>query len=161
MSRRMRYAAIVLATTVVAGSATAAVALPRSSTVRGPAAAAAYLADHDKPKIPKYCLYPPQSSPSLGFTVNDRRVERGDRVRFTAVVTVNQCEIKGMPVALYKKTGNDDEFTLDQAGETDKNGEIKFKSDKLRRTTQFYVVTPGGAGFQSQRSQTITVTVRS
>jgi hypothetical protein len=157
----MRYAAIALAVSVVAGSATAAVALPRDATVKGTVAAAAFLADRDRPRIPSYCLYPPQSSPALGFTVNDRRVERGDRVRLTAVVTVNSCEIKGMPVALYKMASNETQFTLIAAGETDKNGEIKFKSDKLRRTTQFYVVTPGGSGFQSQQSQTITVTVRS
>ena len=160
MSRRMRYVALALAATVVAGSATAAVALPRDSSVRGTAAAAAFLADHDEPKVPKECFYPPQKTPTVTLKAEDRRIDRGDTAELTARVRVNSCKVQGMPVALYKKAVGETDFTLVMAGETRRNGEITFNVDNLQVTTSFYVVTPGGATFQTQGSNIVTVRVR-
>lgn len=160
MSRRKRYAAIALAVTAIAVPATAAVAMPRDSTVTGQAAVS-LLADHKKVDLDSKCLYPPQSQPTLDVIVADRTLKKGERAKFTVQVSVNECDIKGMPVALYKKDANDgDDYVLARAGETDKKGKVVLRSAKLRRNTTFYVITPGGVGFNSVQSRFITVTVR-
>ena len=160
MSRRKRYAAIALAVTAIAVPATAAMAAPRDSTVTGQAAVS-LLADHKKVKLESKCLYPPQSQPTLDVIVADRTLKKGKRAKFTAQVSVNECDVKGMPVALYKQDANDGgDYKLARAGETDKKGKVVLRSAKLQRNTTFYLVPPGGSQFVSVQSRFITVTVR-
>lgn len=138
MSRRTRYAAVVVAALAVAVPAASALASPKDSAALS---AATFLADN--PKIPATCLYPPQSRPTvtLSYSRSGNSAKKKNIIDFKATVTYNGCAIKDWKVGLYSRTSLSAQPALLKSKDTNKKGEAKFTGIPITADTYFQAVT--------------------
>lgn len=156
MSRRIRYAAVVVAALAIAVPAASALAAPRESA---PLSAATFLAD--APKIPAECLYPPQDRPTvtIAWARSGSSAKKKNIVDFTVTVSYNNCAIKDWKVGLYASTTGGDPFALvGSEKDTNKRGIVKFTGIPVTTNTTFRAVSAKVGPLQAATSSDALVT---